>query len=73
MSERELTIPTAVSKVRIVQTVEPEPEALMSGLDRLAAAAAVGGRTDILDAVRDLVPECVPPLRERTVLAENGD
>lgn len=73
MSERELTIPTSVSKVRIVQTVEPEPDALMSGLDRLAAAAAVGSRGDILDAVRDLVPECVPPLRERTVLAENGD
>ncbi|HEX6041551.1 nucleoside-diphosphate sugar epimerase/dehydratase [Longimicrobium sp.] len=73
MSEREMTIPTSISKVRIVQTAEPEPHALMSGLDRLAAAAAVGSRTDILDAIRDLVPECVPPLRERTVLAENGD
>lgn len=73
MSERELTIPTAVNKVRIVQTAEPEPEMLMSGLDRLAAAAAVGSNADILDAVRDLVPECVPPLRERSVLATDGD
>jgi FlaA1/EpsC-like NDP-sugar epimerase len=73
MSERELTIPTAVNKVRIVQTAEPEPDMLMSGLDRLAAAAAVGSPGDILDAIRELVPECVPPLRERPVLAENGD
>jgi FlaA1/EpsC-like NDP-sugar epimerase len=73
MSERELTIPTAVSKVRIVQTHEPEPELLTAGLDRLAAAAAVGSPADILDAIRDLVPECVPPLRERSVLAADGD
>lgn len=73
MSERELTIPTSVSKVRIVQTAEPEPHALTSGLDRLAASAAVGGRNDILNAIREMVPECVPPLRERPVLAENGD
>ena len=73
MSERELTIPTAVSKVRIVQTAEPEPGSLTSGLDRLAAAAAVGSASDILDAIRGLVPECVPPLRERGVLAADGD
>ncbi len=73
MSERELTIPTAVSKVRIVQTHEPEPEMLTTGLDRLAAAAAVGSRNDILDAIRELVPECVPPLRVRGVLATDGD
>ncbi len=73
MSERELTIPTAVNKVRIVQTHEPEPDSLTAGLDRLAAAAAVGSPVDILDAIRDLVPECVPPLRERGVLAADGD
>jgi FlaA1/EpsC-like NDP-sugar epimerase len=73
MSERELTIPTAVSKVRIVQTHEPEPDMLTTGLDRLAAAAAVGSRNDILDAIRELVPECVPPLRVRGVLATDGD
>jgi FlaA1/EpsC-like NDP-sugar epimerase len=73
MSEREATVPTAVSKVRIVQTTEPEPTTLATGLDRLAAAAAVGSQADILDAVRALVPECTPPLRKRGVLAADGD
>jgi FlaA1/EpsC-like NDP-sugar epimerase len=73
MSEREMTIPTAINKVRIVQTGQPEPDALTGGLDRLAAAAAVGSASDILDSIRDLVPECVPPLRQGSVLAENGD
>jgi FlaA1/EpsC-like NDP-sugar epimerase len=73
MEAREATVPTAISKVRVVRTVEPEPEALTSGLDRLAAAAAVGSSGDILDAIRGLVPECVPPLSERGVLAADGD
>ena len=73
MEAREATVPTAISKVRVVQTVEPEAEALTTGLDRLAAAAAVGSAGDILDAIRGLVPECVPPLRERRVLAADGD
>ncbi|MBW3572764.1 MAG: polysaccharide biosynthesis protein [Gemmatimonadetes bacterium] len=73
MEAREATVPTVISKVRVVQTVEPEAEALTSGLDRLAAAAAVGSGADILDAIRALVPECVAPLRERGVLAADGD
>lgn len=73
MEEREATVPTAISKVRVVQTVEPEPDALTTGLDRLAAAAAVGSPGDILEAIRGLVPECIPPLRERGVLAAEGD
>ncbi|HEU4880659.1 MAG TPA: nucleoside-diphosphate sugar epimerase/dehydratase [Longimicrobium sp.] len=73
MEAREATVPTAISKVRVVQTVEPEPEALTSGLDRLAAAAAVGSAEDILDAIRGLVPECVPPLRQRTLQGADGD
>jgi FlaA1/EpsC-like NDP-sugar epimerase len=73
MEAREATVPTAISKVRVVQTVEPEADALTSGLDRLAAAAAVGSSTDILDAIRALVPECVPPLRERSMMAADGD
>jgi hypothetical protein len=66
-------VPTAISKVRVVQTVEPEAEALTSGLDRLAAAAAVGSAEDILDAIRGLVPECVPPLRQRSLQGADGD
>lgn len=73
MEAREATVPTAISKVRVVQTVEPEPEALTTGLDRLATAAAVGSAADILDAIRGLVPEWVSPGRERGVLAADGD
>jgi FlaA1/EpsC-like NDP-sugar epimerase len=73
MSEREATVPTQVEKIRIVQTAEPEPHALTSGLDRLAAAAAVGSADDILAAIREMVPECVPPLRQAGVLAADGD
>jgi FlaA1/EpsC-like NDP-sugar epimerase len=73
MEAREATVPTAISKVRVVQTVEPEPEALTTGLDRLATAAAVGSAADILDAIRGLVPEWISPGRERGVLAADGD
>jgi FlaA1/EpsC-like NDP-sugar epimerase len=73
MEAREATVPTVISKVRVVQTVEPEPEALTTGLDRLATAAAVGSAADILDAIRGLVPEWVSPGRERGVLAADGD
>jgi FlaA1/EpsC-like NDP-sugar epimerase len=65
MAEAEETVPTEVQKIRIVQTAEPDAEHLTRGLDRLAAAVAVGDNADILSAIRALVPECVPPLRER--------
>ncbi|MDB4951348.1 MAG: UDP-N-acetylglucosamine 4,6-dehydratase [Gemmatimonadetes bacterium] len=65
MSQREETIPTAVSKVRIVQTDEPDAPRLTSGLDRLAASVALGSENDVLAAICALVPECVSPLRER--------
>ncbi|HEX8696553.1 MAG TPA: nucleoside-diphosphate sugar epimerase/dehydratase [Longimicrobium sp.] len=65
MAEREETVPTTVHKIRIVQTSEPEVAELTSGLDRLAASAAVGEAADVVGALRALVPECVPPLRER--------
>jgi FlaA1/EpsC-like NDP-sugar epimerase len=65
MSQREETVPTAVSKVRIVQTDEPDAPRLTSGLDRLAASVALGSENDVLAAICALVPECVSPLRER--------
>jgi FlaA1/EpsC-like NDP-sugar epimerase len=65
MSDLEETVETAVAKVRIVRAAEPEPDGLATGLDRLAAAAAVGGASDLLCALCALVPECVSPLRER--------
>jgi FlaA1/EpsC-like NDP-sugar epimerase len=63
MSQYEATVPTEISKVRILQSSEPDSEALTGALDHLAAAAAVGERADILNALRALVPDCVPPLR----------
>jgi FlaA1/EpsC-like NDP-sugar epimerase len=65
MSEKEETVHTAVPKVRIVKCAEPDAEVLELALDRLAAAAAVGGPQDLLAAICSLVPESVPPLRER--------
>jgi FlaA1/EpsC-like NDP-sugar epimerase len=65
MTDREATVPTAVPKIRVVQTDGPDAEALTTGLDRLAAAAAVGDLQDALVALCALVPECVAPLRER--------
>jgi FlaA1/EpsC-like NDP-sugar epimerase len=73
MSEREATVPTQVEKIRIVQTAEPESHLLTAGLDRLAAATALGSVDDILAAIREMVPECVPPLRQPRVLAADGD
>jgi FlaA1/EpsC-like NDP-sugar epimerase len=65
MTDREATVPTAVPKIRVVQTDGPDVETLTTGLDRLAAAAAVGDLQDALVALCALVPECVAPLRER--------
>ncbi|HEV7589177.1 MAG TPA: nucleoside-diphosphate sugar epimerase/dehydratase [Longimicrobium sp.] len=65
MTDREATVPTAVPKIRVVQTDGPDVETLTTGLDRLAAAAAVGDLQDALLALCALVPECVAPLRER--------
>ncbi|HEY7767826.1 UDP-N-acetylglucosamine 4,6-dehydratase family protein, partial [Longimicrobium sp.] len=65
MSEHEATIPTALAKIRIVQSNEPAPDTLMPGLDRLGAAVEVGSAEDCLLGICALVPECVAPLRER--------
>jgi FlaA1/EpsC-like NDP-sugar epimerase len=69
MSEREATIATGVDKIRIVQTNEPNLDALTRGLDRLGTAAALGDADDCLAALCALVPECVSPLRERGLQA----
>jgi FlaA1/EpsC-like NDP-sugar epimerase len=73
MSAVEETIPTTVEKIRIVQTDEADGGAVESGVDRMAADAAVGDSADLLTALVELVPECAPSLRERGVLlAELG-
>jgi hypothetical protein len=56
-------VPTAVEKVRIVETDEVDGEALERGLQRLLGAARRHDRPALLECIRSLVPECVPPLR----------
>jgi FlaA1/EpsC-like NDP-sugar epimerase len=63
MSQVEVTVPTTVDKIRVVQTDEPNPGAVREGLERLAAAVALATPEDILSAIRTMVPECVEPLR----------
>jgi FlaA1/EpsC-like NDP-sugar epimerase len=65
MSDLETTVATEVKKIRIVQTSNPDADALQSGMDRLAASMGIGLRTDVIDALCGLVPECVPPLCRR--------
>jgi FlaA1/EpsC-like NDP-sugar epimerase len=65
MSDQEATVPTGVDKIRIVETREPDLDALTRGLDKLGAAAALGNQDDCLSGLCALVPECVSPLRER--------
>lgn len=67
MSDVEATIPTAVEKIKIVQTDEVHGVALAEGLDELGAALNLGGISDGLKTIRKLVPECVAPLRDRGV------
>ena len=73
MSANESTVATQVPKVRIVETFEPRPDSLASSLDHLAALTAVGSHRDVLSALCELVPECVPPLRDRQLMTIEGD
>ena len=67
MSEVEVTVPTTVDKIQVVQTDEIDAAAVEQGLDRLATAVEVGAHQDLVNAICALVPECVPPLREAWV------
>jgi FlaA1/EpsC-like NDP-sugar epimerase/lipopolysaccharide/colanic/teichoic acid biosynthesis glycosyltransferase len=62
MSELEETVPTAVQKIRVVRGEERNTAAIAQGLARLARALAVGSPADLLAAIREMVPEGVPPL-----------
>jgi FlaA1/EpsC-like NDP-sugar epimerase len=73
MSEVEVTCPTSIERVRIVQSTPCEPVRLTEALDGLAAAAEVGNDSDILAAIRVLLPECVSPLRDRSSIFVDGD
>jgi FlaA1/EpsC-like NDP-sugar epimerase len=67
LGDSEATLPTAIPKIRVVQTPEADPGLLTASLDRLGAAVAMGDSDDSLGALCVLVPECVAPLRERAV------
>jgi FlaA1/EpsC-like NDP-sugar epimerase len=62
MSTVEETVPTQVEKVRIVRTDERNGGQIEAGLNRFARALATGDERELLLSLRDLVPECVPPL-----------
>lgn len=64
MSAVEASVSTSASKINIVRTDEWNGVSVESGLDRLAAAVAVGDEDDLLVAICALVPECVAPLRD---------
>jgi FlaA1/EpsC-like NDP-sugar epimerase len=64
-SELEASVSTIVEKIRIVQGKETDGTSLAATLGQLGSAVAVGDATKVLDCLCDLVPECVPPLRNR--------
>jgi FlaA1/EpsC-like NDP-sugar epimerase len=64
MSGVEATVPTAVEKIRIVQTDEAHAAAVQRGVQRLANSTSIGDDQDLVLALCALVPECVAPLRD---------
>jgi len=63
MGMLEETTPTAVEKVRVVQTDEPDTRLVEAGVGRLGEALRAADDAAILQAIRAMVPECVTPLR----------
>jgi FlaA1/EpsC-like NDP-sugar epimerase len=63
-SALEATIPTSAEKIRISQTGESTGLELMQKLSRLFAFLDAGDRDGLLATLCELVPECVPPLRD---------
>jgi FlaA1/EpsC-like NDP-sugar epimerase len=72
MSEVEQTVSTAIEKVRVVQTDETDVAQLQRGVAALAAAAASGPQGALVAGLCALVPECVPPLRDRWAQGDLG-
>jgi FlaA1/EpsC-like NDP-sugar epimerase len=64
MSTFEESVPTTVKKIRILQHDETDGVTIERLLDHLAAALVMGSDRETLRAIRELVPECVTPLRE---------
>jgi FlaA1/EpsC-like NDP-sugar epimerase len=64
ISALETTIPTSVEKVRVRQAAESASPELMQKLSRLFAFLDAGDRDGLLATLCELVPECLPPLRD---------
>jgi FlaA1/EpsC-like NDP-sugar epimerase len=62
MSQRERTIPTSNMKVMVVDSREDGGQDLVTAIEALAAELATGSQHGLVDTLRGLVPECVPPL-----------
>jgi FlaA1/EpsC-like NDP-sugar epimerase len=70
MSTVEATVPTAVNKIRVVQTDEADGALIQRAVDRLAAELSVADRNGLVRAICALVPECVNPLRDAGLAPE---
>ncbi len=64
ISTLEATVPTSAEKIRISQTTEIAGPELVQKLSRLFAFLEAGDREGLLTTLCELVPECVPPLRQ---------
>jgi FlaA1/EpsC-like NDP-sugar epimerase len=64
VSALEATVPTSAEKIRISKTTETGGAKLERQLSRLLAYLDIGDREGLLAAICDLVPECMPPLRD---------
>jgi len=56
----EVTVPTSIDKIRIVQRNGADGTLVEEGLERLLAALAGGGDRDVINVISALVPEYVP-------------
>jgi FlaA1/EpsC-like NDP-sugar epimerase len=63
-SPLEATMPTSAEQIRISQAAEAVSPELMQKLSRLFAFLDAGDRDGLLATLCELVPECVPPLRD---------
>jgi FlaA1/EpsC-like NDP-sugar epimerase len=63
-STLEATVPTSAESVRLSQCEEQGGAVVERALARLFALTAVGDRVGLLAAICEVVPECVPPLRD---------
>ena len=65
VAESEVTVPTPIAKVRVVEEESRGGDDLPALLDRLSEALDVLDEDRMIRLLCDLAPECVPPLSER--------